>query len=100
MPSYRLSVAARADILDILARTDLNFGSVARRRYELLIITALRDIAFDPMRPGTIARPEIATSVRTYHLRHSRSRMPTSEGVVRRPRHLLLFRAVEGAVIG
>jgi plasmid stabilization system protein ParE len=64
MAVYRLTEAAETDIVEILAWSESQFGGVARRRYERLIVTALIDIAADPVRPGSLARPELgATSV-------------------------------------
>ena len=42
---YRLSAAARADIIDILAWTHEQFGEAARKRYEALIVTGLIAVA-------------------------------------------------------
>jgi len=55
---YRLSTRARADVVDILARTHEHFGELARLRYEHLLVTALQDLARRPDRIGTIGRPE------------------------------------------
>jgi toxin ParE1/3/4 len=92
MTGYRLALSARADIIDILAHTEARFGTAARLRYEALLITALRDIAADPARLGTLDRPELGAGARTWHLRGSRERARTGSGIVKRPRHLLLFR--------
>lgn len=91
MVGFRLALAARSDIVDILAYTEQNFGELARRRYERLVTTAIRDIAAEPERIGTVPRPELGEHVRTFHLRHSRDRA----GIVVRPRHLLLYRLVD-----
>jgi toxin ParE1/3/4 len=100
VPIYRLSAAAEADIIDVLVYTQERFGDVARQRYEALLVAALRDIAADPQRPGSVARPELGFTVRSYHLRHSRGRARTPDGLVRRPRHLLLYRTVRPEMIG
>ncbi|MCX7367025.1 MAG: type II toxin-antitoxin system RelE/ParE family toxin [Alphaproteobacteria bacterium] len=92
MATFRLAASAKADILSILAWTDEHFGDLARRRYEALLVAAFRDIAENPGRPGTIGRPELGPSVRSYHLRHSRAKARLLGGVVRKPRHLLLYR--------
>ncbi|XUK68301.1 hypothetical protein ABMA08_18115 [Pseudomonas yamanorum] len=42
MPQYRISNAARADIIDILKRSQTQFGDQARRRYQALILAALQ----------------------------------------------------------
>ena len=64
MQRYRLSAAAQADIVDILALTEERFGKAARVCYEMLIIAALRDIAEDPERPGAPVRPELGVGAR------------------------------------
>ena len=96
----RLSAVAEADIVSILAWTEDRFGRIARRRYQALLTTALRDIASDPERPGSTAQPELGLAIRSYHLRHSRDRASAPEGIVRTPRHLLLYRTVMSGVVG
>ena len=95
MPVYRLSTLSQADITRLLAWTSDRFGDMARRRYEALLITALRDLAADPGRNGTIPRPELGESVRSYH-----NRARTAKGMVRAPRHLLLYRVLHPDIIG
>ncbi|CAN7242699.1 type II toxin-antitoxin system RelE/ParE family toxin [Agrobacterium tumefaciens] len=68
MTKYRLSEAAQSDIIEILGLTHTTFGAAARKRYEKLLVTALRDVARDPFRSGTSLRPEVADDVRSYHL--------------------------------
>ena len=63
MLRYRLSGAAQADVINILAWTHEQFGEAARLRYESLIVTAFRDVATQPDRPGRIARPELGAGV-------------------------------------
>ncbi|HTW28349.1 MAG TPA: type II toxin-antitoxin system RelE/ParE family toxin [Acetobacteraceae bacterium] len=92
MAACRLSASAEADIIGLLAYTQDRFGETARRRYEALLVTALRDVASDPKRAGSIARPELGAGARSYHLRHSRDRASMPLGPVRRPRHLLVYR--------
>jgi len=92
MAGYRLSAAAQADIIDILARTQERFGEAARHRYEALNVAGIRDIAENPSRPWAPERPELGTGARSWHLRHSRERARTDTGAVRRPRHLIVFR--------
>jgi toxin ParE1/3/4 len=74
------------------------FGSRAAQRYRALLKQALRDIAADPERPGSMERPELITGARTYHLRFSRDRARVS-GPVRNPRHFLLYRRNDEGVI-
>ena len=92
MLRYRLSQAAQIDVIHILAWTHEQFGEAARLRYESLIVAALRDVATQPDRPGSIARPELGTGVRSWHLRLSRDHVATGAEPVRRPRHFLVYR--------
>jgi|ERR1700692_1204933 toxin ParE1/3/4 len=100
MPVYRLSAAAEEDIIRLLTYTHDRFGEIARRRYEALLVTGLQDIASNPERPGSVARPELGHAVRSYHLRHSGERARTALGQVHRPRHLLLYRVARPGLIG
>ena len=92
MLRYRLSDAAQADVVNILAWTHEQLGEAARLRYQSLIVAALRDVAAQPDRPGSIARPELGTGVRSWHLRLSRNHVATGAEAVRRPRHFLVYR--------
>lgn len=92
MLRYRLSDAAQDDVINILGWTHEEFGEVARLRYESLIVAALRDVATQPDRPGSIARPELGAGVRSWHLRLSRNHAVAASEVVRRPRHFLVYR--------
>ena len=100
MRAYRLSATAAQDIIQLLAYTQDRFGEIARRRYEALLVAALRDIAADPGCRGSVQRPELGAGVRSYHLRHSRGHARTPDGVVRQPRHLLLYRTIMPDLIG
>jgi toxin ParE1/3/4 len=99
MALYRLTESAEADIVDILAWSETQFGSTARIRYERLIITALIDVATDPARPGSLTRPELGPDVRSWHLRGSRDRARGPNGAVQRPRHFLIYRPVNVGLI-
>lgn len=96
---YRLSDAAQGDVLSILAWTHEQFGEAARLRYESLIVAALRDVASEPDRPGSLARPELGAGVRSWHLRLSRDHVKPGVGVVRRPRHFLVYRSEPALVV-
>jgi toxin ParE1/3/4 len=93
MVRFRLSPLAERDIEAILAWTHEHFGERGRLRYEALIVRTIQDVADDPMRPGTLARPELTPGARTYHLRLSRDRIMPATDRVRQPRHFLLYRA-------
>jgi toxin ParE1/3/4 len=91
----------QADIVDILAWTQGQFGEAARQRPESLLVAALRDVATQPDRPGSIECPELGAGVRSWHLRLSRDHAGTVAGVVRRPRHFVIYRAeTERLVVG
>jgi toxin ParE1/3/4 len=92
MPRLRVSATARNDILGLLVWTGERFGDEARQRYQALIQAALADLAANPEHHGSILRPELGEAIRSYHLRHSRQRIPAGTGLVGRPRHWLLYR--------
>lgn len=92
MRILRFSPLAEHDIDDILAHSEAAFGGTARTRYAALITAALRHIAGDPDRIGVKRRDELGKGYRSYHLQYSRGRGATQYGLVRRPRHLILFR--------
>jgi toxin ParE1/3/4 len=72
-------------------RSAAGFGISARRRYEALVEAALADLQTEPIRLGSLDRAELGVGVRTYHLRNSRARAKTKDGVVRNPRHLIAY---------
>lgn len=77
-------------MMAILARSEREFGAAARDRYAALLLQAMRDVADDPMRPGTTSDPAIDPTCRFYPIRHSRTRVPTPPGRVGDPRHVLI----------
>jgi toxin ParE1/3/4 len=91
----RLSVAAERDLTIIFAASEQRFGEVVADRYRRLVSTALRDLTEDSLRVGV--RP-FDGGVGLYHLRHSRRRSPHGRKVGR-PRHLVVFRIVEGEIV-
>ena len=87
-----LTPSARHDIREALKWTLATFGERAALRYRELLKQALQDISVDPERPGSKERPDLAQSVRTYHLFYSRDRARSDLGVVKTPRHFLIYR--------
>jgi toxin ParE1/3/4 len=57
---YRLSEAAQGDVLGILAWTHEQLGEAARRRYESLVVAALRDVASPSPRRRLRIQPQVA----------------------------------------
>lgn len=90
MATYRLTHAAQADIVSILTWSRERFGVEASKRYEALIVTAIRDAAQRRDEVGHTPRPELGEGVFSWHLTHSRTRSPG--GKVHRPRHFLICR--------
>lgn len=90
MARSRLTFAAQADILSILAWSHDQFGEEARTRYEALISTGIRDAATHSDKGGRTLRPELGDGVFSWHLALSRSHSPG--GTVHRPRHVLICR--------
>ncbi len=86
-------------LIDVLAWTQRQFGEAARKRCETLLITALRDISSQPDRSGSVERPELGDGVRSWHLHLSRERARTETGIVRRPRHFLIYRVEHDRVV-
>jgi plasmid stabilization system protein ParE len=80
---------------EILERSETKFGVVGRRRYEALVEQALMDLLEDPARPGV----RIVADRMHYHLRYSRRRVPPTFGQVGRPRHLIIARAINEALV-
>lgn len=97
---WRFSAAAEADIARLLTVTGERFGDGARRRYEALLVTVLRDLGSDAYRNGSVPRPELGDGARSYHLRHSKMRTWAFGHLVRQPRHLLLYRILTPSLIG
>jgi toxin ParE1/3/4 len=95
----RLSAAAEHDIVAILTWSQTQFGREARHRYERLIATGLADVADDPLRVGSIARPELGESVRSWHLRGSRDHARDRHGAVQRPRHFIIYRPISTLIV-
>jgi toxin ParE1/3/4 len=94
MRTLRIARLADEDIVSILRWSLGEFGPAACRRYEALLTVALESLREDPERFGSIARPEFGTAIRTYHLRFSRDKARTPEGVVHRPRHQVAYRTL------
>ena len=96
---YKISIAdaAQADLDDILEWTTRAFAVTGRKRYEVLVQTALTDLLLNPGRTGVRQRNDIGEGVCTFHLSTSRKRTKTA-AQVGKPRHLVFFR-VRGNVV-
>lgn len=89
---YRLSEDAEEELVGLLGWSEFHFGEDAAVRYETLVSRAIRDLAEDPVRPGSKLRPDLGPELYVYHLSHSRKRAETPTGIVQRPRHFIVYR--------
>ena len=89
----RLSKEAEADLEELLAWSEAQFGQGAAMRYAELIAQALQDLASDPFRPNARNLSALQPSLFSYHLAQSRNRVPGAR--VRTPRHFILYRALD-----
>jgi toxin ParE1/3/4 len=85
----RLGAVAELDFANILKWTTENFGSRQARIYRDTLMQAIGELANGPDVPGSRARDEIMSGLRTLHV--------ARRG--RRGRHFLLYRVVEGRII-
>jgi toxin ParE1/3/4 len=90
MTRFRLSRAAQADLASILEASRERWGESGRTRYAALIAAAMRKTAAHPEGPTTKARTDLASGVRSFHLRHARR----GSGVGA-PVHVLYYRAMD-----
>jgi toxin ParE1/3/4 len=97
MARFRLSAPARADIREILATSARRWGTQGRRRYAAALATAMRAVAADPEGRMTRSRNDLTPGIRSFHLRHLRTR--TREAKVGSPVHLIYYRVVRSDLI-
>ncbi|MBP5857419.1 type II toxin-antitoxin system RelE/ParE family toxin [Marivibrio halodurans] len=86
--SLKLTTPARRDLSEIRDYTIETHGRDAADAYDAVLRQALKDIREDPYRPGSIERPEIGESIRSFHTSLSRKRAPSD---VKSPRHFVLY---------
>ncbi len=98
--TYRLVLAplARADISDVLEWSIEHFGAAVSDGYEVLIDTALRDIAANPTLPGSHDRSELGRDVRAIHLSMSRDHVPADARRILDPSHFVFYRLIGDVV--
>lgn len=83
----------------VLADSERMFGPSARQRYAALFVAAIRDVASEPARPGSHREVDVSGDLRTYHIGHSRFRIPTDIGRVKSPRHALVYTVAADGVV-
>ncbi|MBI1866691.1 MAG: type II toxin-antitoxin system RelE/ParE family toxin [Methylocystis sp.] len=97
MARFRLSRLAEVDLAHILSTSEQRWGTEGRRRYAAILAAAMRKAASDPEGPATRHRAELLPGIRSFHIRHTRGDDP--EAKVRRPVHVLYYRAVAPDVV-
>lgn len=93
MRSLRFAAPAIEDMAGLLRWSRETFGAMAGKRYQTLLQAALEDVALDPSRPSSRLRPDLGDGIRLYHLSASRNRAELADGLVRNPRHFIVYRA-------
>lgn len=97
MARYRLSAPAQADIADILKSSEAQHGADARVRYRALLTAAMRRTAADPQGLSSVARDNLLTGLRSFHIRHSRDE--SREPPVAHPVHVIFYRVAAPGLI-
>ena len=97
MVRFRLARPAQIDLSNILATSAERWGAEGRRRYAAILVAAMRQVAAGPDGPLAKKRPELRSGLRSFHIRHARSTAATPK--VRRPVHVLYYRAAPNGVI-
>jgi toxin ParE1/3/4 len=97
MARFRLSRLAEADLTHILATSESRWGPEARRRYAAVLAAAMRRVAAEPEGATTRERAELLPGIRSFHIRQAGR--DTSEAKVRRPVHIVYYRAASPDLI-
>ena len=97
MARFRLARPAQIDLANILATSAERWGAEGQRRYAAFLAAAMRQVAAEPDGPLTRKRPDLRSSIRSFHIRYAR---PSAGGAkVRKPVHVLYYRVAEEGVI-
>jgi toxin ParE1/3/4 len=97
MARFRVSLLARADLAQILATSVERWGIEGKRRYAAVLAAGMRKVAAEPEGPTTRDRVELSRGIRSFHLRNARA--GKAEAQVRRPVHILYYRAVRPGLV-
>lgn len=95
--AYRLTGPAELQLIEVLAESRFRHGEAAKRRYELLIRTALESVGDDPGLPGSWPVRRFP-GVRVYEIAQSRHRVPR-ENRVADPWHKLVYCVADDGVV-
>jgi len=94
MPRIVVSEPARRDITEILAWSVKNFGERSAERYQALFASALDLLKGDPNPTGSRSHPDIPEGFRIYHLQYRAKAAESALGIVKAPRHFIVFRLI------
>ena len=97
MARFRLARPAQIDLANILATSGERWGAEGRRRYAAILAAAMRQVAAEPHGPLTKRRPNLRSSVRSFHVRYTRR--SAEDAAVRRPVYVLYHRVAQEGVI-
>jgi hypothetical protein len=79
--AYRVTGPARRQIVEILAKSAIEYGEYRAANYQVLLEAAMADVGTDPLRPGV--RPiRRMPDVRCYEIRYSRNRLSREQRVI------------------
>src|SRR5262249_37617042 len=93
MARIRISRPARQDLASILETSLSRWGEASRQQYARLLGAAMRTIARSPRGATTRDRADLASGVRSFHIRHARG-----ASSVKAPVHVVFYRINEGLV--
>ena len=97
MARFRISRLARADVTRILAISAERWGIEGWRHFAAMLAAAMRKVAADPEGQTTRTRADLAPGLRSLHLQYSRA--DASKAKVRRPVHIVYYRAIAPELI-
>jgi len=96
---FRLADPTKAQIREILARSEDEFGEQRRERYSALFVKAMEDVAGDPEQALVEWKRLSRFDIGTYHISHSRKHVKDPPGRVRNPKYVLVFSIARDGVV-
>lgn len=94
---FRVARRAQTDLLIILGDSAEKWGAEASRRYGVVLMRAMRQVASNPEGRLTRPRPDLRPDLRSFHLRHVRQN--GRQSIVKRPVHVIYYRVAEPGVV-
>jgi len=99
MAEFRLSGPAEDQIDEILVRSEEKFGVLSRERYAALLVAAMNEVATNPYGNMVTWKQLSSGKIGIFHIEHCRRRVSDPPGIVKEPRHLLIFRVAHDDVV-